>query len=150
MPNWVQNNITFSGDAAEIKKMLEAIKAVLIRVNTLRKFEGVELSVADIEINDDSTGVSSYIETYLDVDKKFGTNINDDCDSWLNFYAEYFPESKELKCEYYVHTPNKEPDYIQSSFSNADNLHICNHPWCNCMSYDKFLRLCEQDIAAGS
>lgn len=26
MPNWVQNNITFSGDAAEIKKMLEAIK----------------------------------------------------------------------------------------------------------------------------
>lgn len=27
MPNWVQNNITFSGDDAEIKKMLEAIKA---------------------------------------------------------------------------------------------------------------------------
>lgn len=26
MPNWVQNNITFIGDAAEIKKMLEAIK----------------------------------------------------------------------------------------------------------------------------
>lgn len=27
MPNWVQNNIIFSGDDAEIKKMLEAIKA---------------------------------------------------------------------------------------------------------------------------
>lgn len=26
MPNWVQNNITFSGDEAEIKEMLEAIK----------------------------------------------------------------------------------------------------------------------------
>ena len=26
MPNWVQNNITFSGNAAEIKKMLETIK----------------------------------------------------------------------------------------------------------------------------
>lgn len=26
MPNWVQNNIKFSGDTAEIKKMLEAIK----------------------------------------------------------------------------------------------------------------------------
>ena len=26
MPNWVQNNIKFSGDTAEIKKMLETIK----------------------------------------------------------------------------------------------------------------------------
>ena len=26
MPNWVQINLTFSGDKAEIKQMLEAIK----------------------------------------------------------------------------------------------------------------------------
>ncbi len=70
-----------------------------------------EIVIGDMEINDDFSGVSSYIETYLDVDKKFGTNINDDCDSWVNFYAEYFPENKELKCEYYVHTPTKEECY---------------------------------------
>lgn len=58
-----------------------------------------EIVIGDMEINDDCTGVSSYIETYFDVGKKFGTNINDDCDSWVNFYAEYFPESDELKCE---------------------------------------------------
>lgn len=70
-----------------------------------------EIVIGDIEVNDDYTGVSSYVETYFDVDKKFGTNVNDDCDSWVNFYAEYFPESKELKCEYYIHTPTKEESH---------------------------------------
>lgn len=70
-----------------------------------------EIAIGDIEINNDFTGVSSYIETNFDVDKKFGTNVNDDCDSWVNFYAEYFPESRELKCEYYVHTPTKEENH---------------------------------------
>ena len=73
-----------------------------------------EIVIGDIEINDDYTGVSSYIETHFEVDKKFGTNVNDDCDSWVNFYAEYFPESNELKCEYFVDTPydNKCYSYI--------------------------------------
>lgn len=57
-------------------------------------------------MNDNYDGVSCQFKTYFDVDKKFGTNVNDDCDSWVNFYAEYFPESRELNCEYYVHTPN--------------------------------------------
>ncbi len=67
-----------------------------------------EIVIGDIETNDDFTGVSSYIETNFDVDKKFGTKVNDDCDSWVNFYAEYFPDIRELKCEYYLHTPTKE------------------------------------------
>ena len=71
----------------------------------MRDFTKDEIVIGDMEINDDCTGVSSYIETYFDVGKKFGTNINDDCDSWVNFYAEYFPESDELKCEYFVDTP---------------------------------------------
>jgi len=70
-----------------------------------------EIVVGDIEINDDCSGVSSYIETHFDVDKKFDTHINDEDDSWVNFYAEYFPESKELKCEYYIHTPTKEENH---------------------------------------
>lgn len=64
-----------------------------------------EIVISDIEINDDCSGVSSYIETHFDVDKKFGTHINDEDDSWVNFYAEHSPESKELKYEYYLCTP---------------------------------------------
>ncbi len=73
-----------------------------------------EIVIGDLEINDDRSGVSSYIETWFDADKKFGTNVNNDCDSWVNFYAEYFPESRELKCEYFVDTPydNKCYSYI--------------------------------------
>lgn len=67
-----------------------------------------EIVIGDIEINDDCSGVSSYIETHFDVDKKFGTHINDEDDSWVNFYAEYSPENKELKCEYCLHTPTTE------------------------------------------
>lgn len=83
-----------------------------------------EIVIGDIEINDDCTGVSSYIETYFDVDKKFGTNVNDDCDSWVNFYAEYFPESKELKCEYYLHTPTKEESHSYIPTENEKQLII--------------------------
>lgn len=71
----------------------------------MSNFTKDKIVIGDMEIKDDCTGVSSYIETYFCVDKKFGTNINDDCDSWVNFYAEYFPESNELKCEYFVDTP---------------------------------------------
>lgn len=70
-----------------------------------------EIVIGDIEVNDDFSGVSSYIETNFDVDKKFGTKVNDDCDSWVNFYAEYNPDSKELKCEYFLHTPTKEESH---------------------------------------
>ena len=40
MPNWVQNNIKFSGDTAEIKKMLEAIKNDEISFSKLGKKNG--------------------------------------------------------------------------------------------------------------
>lgn len=70
-----------------------------------------EIVIGDMEINDDCSGVSSYIETRFDVDGKFGTNVNNDCDSWVNFYAEYFPESRELKCEYFVDTPSDNKCY---------------------------------------
>lgn len=72
------------------------------------EFSSDELSVADIEINDNYDGVSCQFESIYDADEMFGTHINEEDDSWVNFYAEYFPESKELKCEYCVHTPTKE------------------------------------------
>lgn len=75
-----------------------------------------DIEVYDLEINDDGDGISAYLETLFDVDEKFGTNVNDDDDSWVNFYAEYFPESGELKCVYIIDKPqnNEEYEYIPS------------------------------------
>lgn len=75
-----------------------------------------DIEVCDLEINDDGDGISAYLETLFDVDEKFGTNVNDDDDSWVNFYAEYFPESGELKCTYVIDKPqnNEEYEYIPS------------------------------------
>lgn len=69
------------------------------------EFSKEELEAIDIEINDDYDGVSCQFASIYDADAKFGTHINGENDSWLNFYAEYCPESKELKCEYYLCTP---------------------------------------------
>lgn len=83
------------------------IKSNSAKITAIRtpEFSQDELSVIDIEINDDYNGVSCQFASIYDADEKFGTHINDENDSWVNFYAEYFPESEELKCEYYLCTP---------------------------------------------
>lgn len=83
------------------------IKPHSARITAIKcpEFSKEELWVNDIEINDDCDGVSSQFETHFDPDEKFGTHINGEDNSWVNFYAEYFPESRELKCEYYLATP---------------------------------------------
>lgn len=72
------------------------------------EFSKDELWVNDIELNDNYDGVSCQFETHFNPDEKFGTHVNGEDDSWITFYAEYLPENRELKCEYYLHTPTKE------------------------------------------
>lgn len=72
------------------------------------EFSKDELWVNDIELNDNYDGVSCQFETHFNPDKKFSTHVNGEDDSWVTFYAEYLPENRELKCEYYLHTPTKE------------------------------------------
>lgn len=72
------------------------------------EFSKDELWVNDIELNDNYDGVSCQFETHFNPDEKFGTRVTGEDDSWVNFYAEYLPENRELKCEYYLHTPTKE------------------------------------------
>ena len=54
----------------------------------------------DFSLNDEGTVVTAYIETWFDVEKKFGVNLNDDLDAGLNFYANYNVETDKLTCEY--------------------------------------------------
>lgn len=48
--------------------------------------------------------ISAYIETWFDVDEKFGTHTHEHEDMWLNLYALYSPVYKTLQLEYYLET----------------------------------------------
>jgi len=57
----------------------------------------------DMEIDCDiGRVVTAYVETWFDVDKKFGTQTRDDEDAWVNFYAKYNTESGDLITEYEI------------------------------------------------
>ncbi len=70
--------------------------------------ENNELERTDIAIDpeidvdfDDSHVISAYIEIWFDVDKKFGTNINNEDGTWLNMYGKYnpFEDTLCIECE---------------------------------------------------
>lgn len=62
-----------------------------------------------LEVNEEWTPpcISAYIETWFDVDKKFGTHTHDREDMWLNLYAIYSPVFHTLQMEYYLETDDK-------------------------------------------
>lgn len=73
---------------------------------------------ADMEVDCDiGQIVTAYVETWFEVDKKFGTHTADNDDIWLNLYAKYnVPEdtlqleyeiSKPDSCEYFDYTPTE-------------------------------------------
>lgn len=70
--------------------------------------ENKELESTDIAIDsemdvdcDVGQEITAYIETWFDVDKKFGLDINDEDGTWLNLYAKYnpFADTLRLECE---------------------------------------------------
>lgn len=56
---------------------------------------------SDMDVSDDGQTITTYLETWFDVDKKFGLQIIDEDGTWLNMYARYNPFEDELKisCE---------------------------------------------------
>ena len=81
----------------------------------LRKENGMnsnnELTRDDIAIDRDmevdceiGQEITAYIETWFDVDKKFGTDTSDD-DVWLNMYAKYNPFTDTLRIECEIDKP---------------------------------------------
>jgi len=86
--------------------------------------ENNELERKDIVVDRDmdvdcenAIEITAYLETWFDVDKKFGTNTKDDDDVWLNMYAKYnpFDDSLRIECEidkpqgseYFDYTPTE-------------------------------------------
>lgn len=73
--------------------------------------ENNELERSDIRVGDDmqvdcdiGQEITAYLETWFDVDKKFGTDTASDDDKWLNLYAKYNPFEDTLRLEYTVTT----------------------------------------------
>ena len=56
----------------------------------------------DMEVDGD-TGreIAVYMETWFDVDRKFGIHINDDENTWLNMYGRFdpFEDTLHIECE---------------------------------------------------
>ena len=65
----------------------------------------------DFSVDDDQKIVTAYLETWFDVDKKFGTDVNDDDNAWVNFYADYNVETDNLTCFYLISHPNSCTDH---------------------------------------
>lgn len=56
----------------------------------------------DLEMNPERQAINALVETWFDVDRKFGINTKKYDDAWLNLYADYNPMTKELNVTYYI------------------------------------------------
>lgn len=79
--------------------------------------ENNELERSDIVVSRDmdvdcdiGQEITAYLETWFDVDRKFGTDTASDDDKWLNLYAKYNPFEDTLRLEYTVTTSNSYED----------------------------------------
>lgn len=77
-----------------------------------------ELTRSDIVIDHDMEVdcdigqiVTAYVETWFDVDKKFGTHTADDDDVWLNLYAKYNVQENALQLEYVICKPDGDENH---------------------------------------
>lgn len=70
--------------------------------------DNLELERGDIAIDremdvdcDIGQEITVYIETWFDVDKKFGVHTSDDDGTWLNMYGKFnpFEDSLRIECE---------------------------------------------------
>lgn len=90
-------------------------------VSILTKMKTFELTRTMFEVDRDMEvdcdighQITCYLETWFDVDKKFGTDTAADDDKWLNLYAKYDPFADTLRLEFTVTTADscEEGEYV--------------------------------------
>lgn len=72
----------------------------------------------DMEVDGDiGQEITFVMETWFDVDRKFGLHINDEDDTWLNMYGKYNPyeDSLSFECEISRETSSEYFDYTPTS-----------------------------------
>ena len=77
------------------------------------EFERKDIIVdRDMDVDcENAAEITAYLETWFDVDKKFGTNTKDDDDVWLNMYAKYNPFDDTLRIECEIDKPKGSEDF---------------------------------------
>lgn len=89
--------------------------------NELEKKDIVVCS--DMEVDCDiGQQITVYLETWFDVDKKFGTNTLSDDDTWLNLYAKYNPFEDTLYIEYEISRSNGSEMHDYKPTANEEKL----------------------------
>ena len=74
----------------------------------------------DMDVDcENATEITAYLETWFDVDKKFGTNTKSDDDVWLNMYAKYNPFDDTLRIECEIDKP-KGSEYFDYTPTEAE------------------------------
>ena len=76
----------------------------------------------DMEVDYDiGQEIMVYIETWFDVDKKFGLNIADEDGTWLNMYGKYdpFEDSLRIECEISCDNGSEYLDYTPTDAESA-------------------------------
>ena len=64
--------------------------------------------VVDPELDVENGAVTAYLETWFDVDAKFGLHITDEDGTWVNLYATYVPGTNSLTMEYIISREDRE------------------------------------------
>ena len=78
----------------------------------------------DMEVDYDiGQEIMVYIETWFDVDKKFGLNIADEDGTWLNMYGKYDPFEDSLRIECEISRDNGS-EYFDYSPTDAESALI--------------------------
>ena len=76
-----------------------------------KEWERSDLAIdPDMQIDCDiGQEILCYVETWFDVDRKFGTHTAEDDSTWLNLYARYNPyaDTLRMECEVSSDTPGK-------------------------------------------
>ena len=85
------------------------------------EFERKDIVVdRDMDVDcENATEITAYLETWFDVDKKFGTNTKSDDKVWLNMYAKYNPFDDTLRIECEIDKP-KGSEYFDYTPTEAE------------------------------
>ncbi len=88
-----------------------------------------ELEITDIVVDDDIQidsndlrQIEVCLETWFDVDKKFGLGTNKNDDEWVNLYAFYNPFEEKLSMKYLVESSKDVQEFDYTPTDNEKNL----------------------------
>lgn len=110
---WIGRRNTFEPGTTNL--IAEGVSFEIIGENEWNE-EQLKIPKNSVTYEDEDTVLVDF-ETWFDVDKKFGTHINDDPDTWINLFAVFNLTQNLLSIKYYVSKQDgdEEFDYIPTT-----------------------------------